>query len=90
MTVFKPEELFERLRGGHRLVTGNSRLARTLIAGYGEWRMARGDRQWASPPIRSWEAWVGDWWEAAALQGAVAAAGAVPGRQQLLALWKAS
>ena len=58
MTVFKPGELFERLRSGRLLVTGNSRLARVLTARYDEWRMALGDRQWASPPIRSWEAWV--------------------------------
>ena len=88
MTVLKPEDLFERLRGGRVLVTGNSRLARVLAARYGEWRMALGDRQWASPLIRSWEAWLGAWWDDAVLQGAVAGAGAVPGRQQLLALWE--
>ena len=88
MTVFKPEELFQRLQEGRVLVTGNSRLARVLTARYGEWRMARGDRQWSSPAIRSWDAWVSDWWDEAVLQGSVAAVGAVPGRPQLLSLWE--
>ena len=39
MTVFKPEDLFQRLHAGRVLVTGNSRLARVLTARYGEWQM---------------------------------------------------
>lgn len=87
MTVFKPEALFEALASGHTVVTGNSRLARVLSGRYGRWRMAAGDRQWPSPAIRSWAAWVDRLWERATL-GAVAGHGAVPGREQVLSLWE--
>ena len=86
MTVLKPEELFDRLREGVTVVTGNSRLARVLSAQYGQWRMGQGERQWRSPAVLSWNAWVGKLWDTACLQGAVE--GAVPGNQQLLNLWE--
>jgi probable DNA repair protein len=88
MTVFKPAELFERLRSGHSVVTGNSRLARVLANQYGHWCIDRGERQWASPPILSWNTWVGRLWEEAGLQGCKETDRAVPGGRQLLNLWE--
>jgi probable DNA repair protein len=82
------ESLFERLRAGHVLVTGNSRLSRVLTDAYSQWRIARGDRHWASPQILPWAAWVGQLWELAALQGGVDASRAVPGERQLNHLWE--
>ena len=88
MTVFKPTEIFQRLREGHTLVTGNSRLARVLAGQYSQWRIERGDRQWASPAIHAWSAWLDRLWERAALNGAVNSARAVPNQQQLTSLWE--
>jgi probable DNA repair protein len=88
MTVFKPTEIFRRLRDGHALVTANSRLARVLSGQYSQWRIQQGDRQWASPVILSWSAWLDRLWEQAALEGAVDDARAVPNQLQLTNLWE--
>jgi probable DNA repair protein len=88
MTEFKPDPLFERLAQGRPLLTGNSRLARVLGGQYNRWRQAAGDRQWPTPPLRSWNAWVSELWDESVLHGLIDARGAVPGRQQLLALWE--
>ncbi len=82
------EILFEKLSSGLALVTGNSRLARVLAAQYNQWRIQRGDRQWPSPSILPWDAWLGSLWEAAGLQGVKGTARAVPGSQQLISLWE--
>ncbi len=66
MTVFKPEELFEALAAGQVIVTGNSRLSNVLSGRYSRWRMDRGERQWTSPALLSWNAWIGTLWEEAA------------------------
>ena len=83
MTVFKPTEIFRRLRDGHALVTANSRLARVLSGQYSQWRIQQGDRQWASPVILPWSAWLDRLWEQAALEGAIDGARAVPNQLQL-------
>ena len=57
------ESLFRRLQSGHSLITGNSRLARVLTDQYNQWRIGRGDRQWQSPAITSWNLWLDDLWE---------------------------
>jgi probable DNA repair protein len=88
MKFFKPRDLFERLRSGHVLITGNRRLARVLVNRYAQWRAEAGEAQWPSPRVLSWNAWTNVLWEEAALQGHISAAGAVPGRQQLLSLWE--
>lgn len=88
MSVFKPEELFRRLREGHMLVTGNSRLARVLTAQYGAWLMQQGKRHWRSPDILPWAAWLDTLWEQAGLQGTEGTSFPVPGREQLLSLWE--
>ncbi len=82
------ESLFERLAGVQTLVTANSRLARMLTAAYSQWRIARGDSQWRSPDVLSWEAWLDRLWETAGIEGAAGAAKAVPGRQQMLSIWR--
>ncbi len=82
------EALFERLASGLTLVTGNSRLARVLAGQYGQWRITRGDRQWRSPDILSWNAWLDRLWETASLQGIEGTSRAVPGERQLLDLWQ--
>jgi len=87
MTVFKPAELFQRLRDGHLLVTGNSRLARVLADRYDGWRAAAGDRQWPRAPILPWSAWLERLWQDAALAGVAGTERAVPGDQQALSLW---
>lgn len=88
MTVFKPEELFSRLSDGATLLTGNSRLARVLAGRYGQWRMQQGERQWPSPAVLPWGAWLEKLWERAGLQSVEGADLAVPGRHQLLNLWE--
>ena len=80
--------LFERLSSGLLLVTANSRLARVLAGQYTRWRIERGDRQWPSADIISWDALLNRLWEAAGLQGPEETQGCVPGNQQLLSLWE--
>ena len=82
------KSLFDHLSSGLTLVTGNSRLARILNGQYSQWRINRGDTQWQSPAIYSWEVWLGKLWEAASLQGLEGTSGAVPGSQQLVSLWE--
>ncbi len=86
--VLGHEALFERLRAGHTLVTGNSRLMRVLTSQYNQWRIDRGDRQWQSPAIVSWGLWLDKLWEAASLLGVAGADRAVPGTRQLSSLWE--
>ena len=88
MTVLKPNEIFQRLRDGRTLVTGNSRLARVLSGHYSQWRMQQGDRQWASPSVCSWSAWIDRLWAQATLDGAVDSVQAIPNQQQLTSLWE--
>ncbi|MEJ2401502.1 MAG: PD-(D/E)XK nuclease family protein [Xanthomonadales bacterium] len=87
MTVFKPAELFRRLRDGHTLITGNSRLAGVLANRYADWRAAAGDRQWPRAAILSWNAWLDRLWQDAALAGVTGTDRAIPGEQQVLSLW---
>jgi ATP-dependent helicase/nuclease subunit B len=82
------EPLFERLSSGLPLVTGNSRLARVLHGQYNQWRVKRGDSQWRSPVIHSWDVWLGKLWDAASLQGIEGTGLAVPGKQQIISLWE--
>jgi len=88
ISIIDHESLFERLASGLTLVTGNSRLARVLTGQYGQWRVKRGDRQWRSPDILSWDAWLDKLWEAASLQGCPGTDLALPGGRQLLSLWQ--
>jgi len=88
MMVFKPEKLFERLQSGHTLVTGNSRLARVLAGQFGQWCIGRGERQWTSPNVLSWNAWLGRLWEQAGLEGVSDTGFAVPSPRQLISLWE--
>lgn len=82
------EPLFDRLSSGLLLITANSRLARVLAGQYTQWRIKRGDSQWNSPGILSWDAWIGNLWEIAGLQGIEGTQYPVPGNQQLLSLWE--
>ncbi|MGD9264241.1 MAG: PD-(D/E)XK nuclease family protein [Lysobacterales bacterium] len=82
------DALFRRLRQGHVLVTANNRLARVLGSQYTHWRMAAGDRQWQSPALSSWAAWLDTLWEKAAIAGVTGTDRAVPGKRQLLCLWE--
>ena len=82
------EALFKRLKAGHELVTGNSRLTRVLGGLYNQWRMSQGDRQWQSPVICSWNIWLDKLWESASLQDIAGTNRAVPGSRQLLSLWE--
>lgn len=88
MTVVDLKALFQSLESGLVLVTGNSRLARVLSGQYGQWRIARGDRQWPSPEILSWDTWLDRLWDQASLQGAGGTGRAVPGSLQLVSLWQ--
>jgi probable DNA repair protein len=80
--------LFESLSSGLRLVTGNNRLARVLSSQYSQWRIDRGDRQWNSPDIVSWNTWIDILWETASLNGFADTDRAVPGNRQLVSLWE--
>lgn len=84
------ETLFERLKSGHSLITGNSRLARVLTNQYNQWRADQGDRQWQSPVISSWNLWLDELWEAASLKGMTGTRRAVPGSRQLISLWEST
>ena len=84
------ELLFRRLQSGYTLITGNSRLARVLTDQYNQWRIGRGDRQWSSPAITSWNLWLDKLWEAASLQGMSGTNRAVPGNRQLISLWEST
>lgn len=81
-------ELFARIRSGHILVTGNSRLSRYIKHRYNHWRMDQGDENWPSPVIVPWARWLDDLWELAVLHGVEGAACAVPGPRQILSLWQ--
>lgn len=82
------ELLFERLRAGHTLITGNSRLARLLKNQYDQWRIGLGDSQWQSPVINTWNGWLDKLWETASLKGFEGTGQAVPGSRQLISLWE--
>jgi probable DNA repair protein len=86
--VLDYESLFSHLQAGHTLVTGNSRLSRVLTGQYSQWRINRGDKQWRSPHVLSWNLWLDNLWEAASLQGVDGTGRAVPGKQQLTSLWE--
>ena len=80
--------LFERLKTGHMLITGNTRLSRLLTDQYNQWRVRQGDRQWSSPEILSWNLWLDQFWEAASLRGIAGTDRAVPVGRQLIGLWE--
>ena len=80
--------LFVRLKAGHTLITGNSRLSRVLVGQYNQWRIGLGHRQWQSPKIVSWNLWLDNFWETASLQGVSGTNLAVPGNRQLVSLWE--
>ncbi len=82
------ESLFERLRAGNTVITGNSRLSRGLTDQYNQWRIDRGDSQWQSPEILSWNLWLDKLWETASLNGVAGTDRAVPGSRQLISLWE--
>lgn len=84
------ETLFTRLRAGHTLITGNSRLTRVLGSQYTQWRIKQGDSQWQSPQIMTWGQWLDKLWEIASLQGADGTGFAVPGQRQLTSLWEST
>lgn len=84
------EELFLRLQSGHQLVTGNTRLTRVLSGKYNQWHITKGDRQWPSPQIMSWNHWLDQCWETASLQGIAGCDGAVPNQRQLTSLWESA
>ncbi len=84
------ETLFRRLRSGHTLVTGNSRLARILTNQYNQWRIGQGDLHWQSPVITSWSKWLDTLWETAGLKGLSGTDRAVPGGRQLASLWEST
>ncbi|HEY5774714.1 MAG TPA: hypothetical protein VIS57_01400, partial [Xanthomonadales bacterium] len=84
------ESLFMRLKAGETLVTGNSRLARVLTHQYNQWRHGQGDRQWQSPAVSAWNAWLDKLWETASLKGHAGTERAVPGARQLISLWEST
>jgi ATP-dependent helicase/nuclease subunit B len=88
--VIDYDSLFKRLLAGHTLVTGNSRLSRVLSNQYSQWRIKRGDSQWQSPVILSWNRWLDNLWEAASLRGVAGTDRAVPGNQQVISLWEST
>ncbi len=82
------DELFFRLRAGHRLITANSRLTRVLTDQYNQWNIESGKQQWNSPDICSWNQWINQLWEKAGLLGVAGTDRAVPGSRQLINLWE--
>ncbi|GMR15449.1 MAG: PD-(D/E)XK nuclease family protein [Gammaproteobacteria bacterium] len=88
--VLDYDALFNRLQAGHTLITGNSRLSRVLSGQYSQWRLDKGDRQWQSPTIVSWNLWLDDLWETASLYGITGTDRAVPGSRQLTSLWEST
>lgn len=86
--ILDHESLFSRLRTGHTLITGNSRLSRVLAGRYNQWCIDQGESQWQSPDIISWNLWLDRLWETASLNGVAGTDRAVPGSRQLLNLWE--
>ena len=84
------DSLFKRLRSGHTLITGNSRLSRVITDRYNHWRIGLGDKQWPSPDVVSWSVWLDKLWELASLRGVSGTDRAVPGSRQLANLWESS
>jgi ATP-dependent helicase/nuclease subunit B len=56
-------ELFAALENGATVVTGNNRLARSLIKAYGKTRQQSGQQAWATPDVLSWQAWLKRLWQ---------------------------
>jgi len=88
--IISYESLFDRLMAGTTLITGNSRLSRVLAGQYNQWRIDRGDSQWQSPGIISWNLWLNELWETASLNGITGTDRAVPGSRQLISLWEST
>jgi hypothetical protein len=86
--IIDQDTLFNRLQAGHTLVTCSSRLARVLTAQNNKWHIQRGDQQWPSPDIVSWNLWLDKLWETASLQGLEGTQHVVPGSWQLINLWE--
>jgi len=86
--ILDHESLFSRLRAGHTLITGNSRLSRVLAGRYNQWRIDQGESQWQNPDIISWNLWLDRLWETASLNGVDSTDRAVPGSRQLINLWE--
>jgi len=86
--ILEYEALFSRLKDGHTLITGNSRLTRVLKHRYNQWRAGGGECQWPSPNIISWNQWLDQYWEVASLEGLSGTDRAVPGSRQLISLWE--
>jgi len=84
------ESLFMRLKAGETLVTGNSRLARVVTQQYNRWRLGQGDRQWQTPAVSAWNAWIDKLWETAGLKSYAGTERAVPGPRQLISLWESA
>jgi len=59
-----------------------------LTGQYNQWRINRGDSQWQSPEIMSWNLWLDKLWETASLNGVAGTDRAVPGSRQLINLWE--
>lgn len=82
------DAIFSRLQSGHTLVTGNSRLSRILEGRYNQWRISRGDSQWPTADILSWNLWLDRLWVTATLAGAEGTDRAVPNPTQVTSLWE--
>ena len=80
--------LFDALCSGAKVVTVNTRIARTLLASFGEEQVQRNKVAWQNPEVSAWEAWLRSLY----LQMRHAETNNAPqlllNREQSLALWQ--
>lgn len=64
-------DLLAAAQAGHRILTGNRRLAQHLLQAYARHMQAAGQAVWDTPAIEPWTDWLASAWDAAQLSGAL-------------------
>lgn len=74
--LWTEKELQEAIRDSTTrvVVTGNARAARALRQRFNQWQHASGNTGWKTAGISSWDAWLANLWENAAIRGSEARA----------------
>jgi len=86
--VIKQHELLETLSQGGTVLTGNNRLANTLIEKYDRYNLDNNKTAWSSPDIIPLNSWLIQQWEAAVVSGVISADTVLLSNEQELQLWE--